>query len=68
MKDERGQVSENRVKKYMQEAGLTESNSGSAEGAGAAAIEGGEGGDQKKKSASKKQKDKARDKAAFDEW
>jgi methionyl aminopeptidase len=70
LKESKGmEVSEKRVKKFMQENGLTESNSGGTEGAG----DGGEGSEQtaeqqKKKSANKKQKDKARDKAAFEEW
>mmetsp|Transcript_23889 Transcript_23889/g.35080 ORF Transcript_23889/g.35080 Transcript_23889/m.35080 type:complete len:448 (+) Transcript_23889:366-1709(+) len=64
------EVSEKRVKKFMQENGLTES-SGAADGAGE--VAGGEGGDLtaeqlKKKKANAKKKEKDKEKAVFDEW
>eukprot|EP00802_Teleaulax_amphioxeia_P012277 Tamp_12316.p1 GENE.Tamp_12316~~Tamp_12316.p1 ORF type:complete len:459 (+),score=128.28 Tamp_12316:3-1379(+) len=61
------EVSEKRVKKIMQENGLTE---GGAGGAAEPAAEGGEltAEQQKKKKASQKQKEKAKDKAAFNAW
>ena len=68
LKEKGMEVSEKRVKKFMQEHGLTESSGGSE-----AAAEGGDGTEmtseeRKKKSANKKQKEKAKDKAAFEEW
>lgn len=63
------EVSEKRVKKVMQENGMTSAETG-AEGDGGKEGEGGEGEDaeSKKKSKNKKQKEKAREKKEFDDW
>ena len=71
LKETKGmEVSEKRVKKFMQENGMTEGGgAAAAEGSGGAGEAGEETPEQrKKKAANKRQKEKAKEKAAFEEW
>mmetsp|Transcript_51905 Transcript_51905/g.105681 ORF Transcript_51905/g.105681 Transcript_51905/m.105681 type:complete len:461 (-) Transcript_51905:300-1682(-) len=73
LKEQNGwEVSEKRVKKFMQESGLTAAEGGEAGAAGGGDAAEGGGEEDKKKSKNKqqkeKQKEKQREKAAFDEW